>query len=375
MRPGFQTVGQITARRIGLRTVTQQRVGQPLLVHGARGSGKDAFVADLVATLLCEALDPQIGPCNACRSCRRARAGTHSDVVIASPESWRTARQGGESIVAVTRRWLLDTASTPVEGERRIAVIRDAERATEQSQNALLKALEEPSPRHVFILVADDVERLLPTIRSRCQQLRIGAVPRADLAGWLVERFSITDGQADALALMSRGRIGLAARLAERPALVAWQRGLQGELLTLVGRGRAERFGSAKDAIAEALKVLDEVPEVADLDGEPATASEERADARTPAARQRAAAIAVVDVWRGLARDLLVAAAGRPEVAVGTDVLPELPAMATLIGPAPIVRFIGRLEEIREGLVQNASARLALEVAMLEWPSLDPVAA
>lgn len=370
---GWLSIGQVTAKRIALRTVTGDRVGQPLLVHGAQGSGKDTFVADLVAVLLCEALDPTIGPCNACRSCSRARAGTHSDVVVASAESWRAARQGGESIVSVTRRWLLDTASTPVEGDRRIAIIRDAERATEQSQNALLKALEEPSPRHVFILVADDVERLLPTIRSRCQELRIGAVARSELARWLADRFSITDDQADALALMSRGRIGLAARLAQTPALVAWQRQLQGELLTLVERGRAERFGSAKDAIDAAVKLVEKEGVVPDFDGE--TATEERADARTPAARQRAAAIAVIDVWRWLARDLMVAAAGLPEAALGADVLPELPAMARRIGPEPIVRFIGRLEEIREGLVQNASARLALEVAMLEWPSLEPVAA
>ena len=66
-------------------------------------------------------------------------------------------------------------------------LIEGADRANEQAQNALLKALEEPSPRQMFVLVADEPGRLLPTIRSRAQLLRVGPVPKAELRDWLVE--------------------------------------------------------------------------------------------------------------------------------------------------------------------------------------------
>ena len=366
---GFLSVGQDVARALALRAARGDRLAAPLLVHGMPGSGKRAFVADLVALLVCAACDPDTGPCNRCVACRQARAGIHVDVVIASPDSWRTARSGGESIVAVARRWLLDIAGAPIRGERRVAVIEDADRCNEQIQNALLKVLEEPSERHQFVLVADDAQRLLPTIRSRSQSLRIGPVPRGQLARWLMERYLLPADQADALARLSGGRSGLAASFVDRTELLDWRRRLQIELLALLERGRAERFGSARDVIEEASRL--------GVDATlPVTAEEPPSDgpARTPAAVQRLGALAVADVWLALARDLLVSAGGHPTAALSADLLPDLPAAATRIGPAEIGRFILRLERIREGLLQNLSPRLAMEVAMLEWPSLPAAA-
>ena len=372
-REGFLTIGQPLARTIAIRSRTRARTGRPLLVHGPPGAGKGAFVADLLALLVCDEPDSVTGPCNRCRSCLRARAGTHSDIVVASPDTWRAARQGDESIVAVTRRWLLDVASAPVEGEVRIAVIEQADRCTEHSQNALLKALEEPSPRHQFVLVAERLDRLLPTIRSRCQPLRIGPVPRRELATWLAESRLLPDDQADALARLAGGHIGLADSFVRRADLVDWRRRLQTQLLVLLERGRADRFRSGRDAIDEAAQLLGAVADGAPLDD--AAVQEVAAAGRVPAARQRAAALAVTDVWMRLARDLLVHAAGRPSAAVTADLAPDFAAFAARLDPKRILRFVDRLEEIREGLVENASARLALEVAMLEWPTLEPAPA
>lgn len=368
---GFLSVGQDVARALAVRAARGDRLAAPLLVHGPPGSGKRAFLADLVALLVCAARDPDTGPCNRCVACRQARAGRHVDVVVASPDSWRSARSGGESIVAVARRWLLDIAGAPIGGERRVAVIEQADRCNEQIQNALLKVLEEPSARHQFVLVADDAHRLLPTIRSRSQSLRIRPVPRDELARWLMERYLLPADQADALARLSGGRSALAASFVDRTELLDWRRRLQTELLALLERGRAERFGSARDLIEEASRLgVDAALPTVTVDDPPSDGP-----ARTPAAVQRLGALAVADVWLALARDLLVSAGGHPAAALSADLLPDLTSAATRIGPAEIGRFIVRLERIREGLLQNLSPRLAMEVAMLDWPSLPAAAA
>jgi DNA polymerase III gamma/tau subunit len=358
---GFLSLGQATARTIAQRSAARGRLQRTLLVHGPAGSGKGAFVEDLLALLLCQAADGE-HPCNACPGCRGARARTHPDLVIGSPERWREDRSTGESIVSAARRWLADSAGAPIAGERRVILVEGVDRANEQTQNALLKALEEPTSRHMFVLVADEPTRVLPTIRSRSQALRIGSVPRLELAAWLVDRERLPVDQADALARIAGGMAGTAIGYARSPQLVDWRRRTQRELLGLMGGGPADRFSSVRDLLDEAAR----------LGSEPSAGSEVpvgEEGARPTGGAQREAALLIVEAWLGLARDLLVAAAGRPQIAAAAALDPGLPALAQQIGPAAIGDFIGLLERIRDGLRQNAAPRLALEVAMLAWPT------
>ena len=182
---GFQSLGQPQARAAALRAAQSGRLQRTLLVHGPAGAGKGAFTNDLLALLFCQADDPTLKPCNACRGCRDARARSHPDLVVGGPAQWREERATGESIVAAARRWLLASAGSPILADQRVILIEGADRANEQAQNALLKALEEPLPRQMFVLVANEPGRLLPTIRSRAQPLRVGPVPKAELRQWL----------------------------------------------------------------------------------------------------------------------------------------------------------------------------------------------
>ena len=358
---GFLSLGQATSRTIAQRSAARGRLQRTLLVHGPAGSGKGAFVDDLLALLLCASDDGE-RPCNACFGCRQARARTHPDLVIGSPERWREERSTGESIVAAARSWLADSAGAPVAGKRRVVLVEGVDRANEQTQNALLKALEEPTDRHMYVLVADEPTRVLPTIRSRSQALRIGSVPRAELIAWLVDRERLPVDQADALARIAGGMAGTAIGYARTPQLVDWRRRTQRELLELLGRGRADRFGSVRDLLDDAAK----------LGTEPSPASEVQVveeGARPTGGAQREAALLIVDAWLGLSRDLLVAAAGRPGIAASVALDSDLPAIAERIGQVATRDFIALLERIRDGLRQNAAPRLALEVAMLEWPT------
>jgi len=358
---GFLSLGQATSRAIVQRSAGSGRLQRTLLVHGPAGSGKGAFVDDLLATLFCEA---PLGerPCNECAGCRSARGRTHPDLVIGSPERWREERSTGESIVAAARSWLAVTAGAPIAGERRVVLIEGVDRANEQTQNALLKALEEPTSRHMFVLVADEPTRVLPTIRSRSQPLRVGAVPRAELVAWLVDRERLPADQADALALIAGGMAGTAIGYARNPHLVDWRRRTQRELLELLDRGRADRFGSVRDLLDEAGRLGTEP-----LPGGDAQVVED--GPRPTSGAQREAALLIVEAWLALARDLMVAAAGRPGIAATAALDPALPEIAARIGHAPLRDFIALLERIRDGLRQSAAPRLALEVAMLAWPS------
>ncbi len=363
VQPGFRSLGQATSRAIAERSAARGRLQRTLLVHGPAGSGKGAFVDDLLALLLCQETTGQ-RPCNACRGCREARARTHPDLVIGSPERWREGRSTGESIVSAARSWLAETAGAPIAGERRVVLVEGIDRANEQTQNALLKALEEPTSRHMFVLVADEPTRVLPTIRSRSQPLRIGAVPRAELVAWLVDRERLPIDQAEDLSRIAGGMAGTAIGYARSPTSVDWRRRTQRELLGLIERGRADRFSSVRDLLEEAARLGTQPP----ADGGDETGADGEA-ARPTSAAQREAALLIVEAWLGLARDLLVAAAGRPQIAASVTVLPDLASAALRIGQPAIRSFIVLLERIRDGLRLNAAPRLALEVAMLAWPS------
>lgn len=360
---GFLSLGQATSRTIAQRSAARGRLQRTLLVYGPAGSGKGAFVDDLLALLFCQASEGE-RPCNSCPGCRHARARTHPDLVVGSPDRWREERSTGESIVSAARSWLADSAGAPIAGERRVILVEGIDRANEQTQNALLKALEEPTDRHMFVLVADEPTRVLPTIRSRSQALRVGSVPRAELVDWLVDRERLPVDQADALARIAGGMAGTAIGYARAPQLVDWRRRTQRELLGLLGRLRADRFVSVRDLLDDAARLGTELS--------PASESLPAEEGRLTGGAQREAALLIVDAWLGLTRDLMVAAAGRPEIAASVALDPELPAVARRIGAEAIRNFIALLERIRDGLRQNAAPRLALEVAMLAWPAPAP---
>ena len=361
---GFRSLGQATARAIVVRAAAHDRLQRTLLVHGPAGAGKDGFVEDLIALLLCTAPDSTQRPCNVCRGCREARLRSHPDLVIGSPESWRDDRSGTGSIVATARRWLAESAGAPIAGERRVVLIEGVDRANEQIQNALLKALEEPTGRHVFVLVADEVSRVLPTIRSRAQALRMGAVPREELTSWLIDRHRIPADQADALARISEGHSGTAAEFVKNPALVTWRRKAEHELLDLLGRGPADRFASARDMLDEASRL--HAQPVAEAD-----ATQDEEGRRIATAFQRAGALRIVDAWISLARDLLVTNAGRPDLAPSATLELDVAGAADRIDTTRLPVFVGLLERTREGLLQNAAPQLALQVAMLSWPRVE----
>ena len=189
------------------------------LFAGPAGIGKHAFATALAKTLLCVARGDRFAACGQCAACREFDAGAHSDFAEVSKPPDR-AGIPIDLLVGPPERRMQEglchwTGLRPVHGERKVAVIDDADFLAEEGANALLKTLEEPPPGCVLILVAASAERLLPTIRSRCQSIRFAPLA-TDVVAELCLRLALVEDEAGAaeLARRSGGSLRTAATLA-----------------------------------------------------------------------------------------------------------------------------------------------------------------
>ena len=171
------------------------------LFTGPPGSGRSLAARAFAAALLCDRKG-----CGECPSCRQVAAGAHADLLLVRPD-------GLSYGVRQTRDLVLKAAASPVYGRWRIVLFEDADRCTEQAANALLKAIEEPAPRTVWLLCAPYADDLPTTIRSRCRHVTLVS-PRTSAVTEVLEREGIPAERARAAALVAQGHIGRARRLA-----------------------------------------------------------------------------------------------------------------------------------------------------------------
>jgi DNA polymerase III subunit delta' len=190
-----QVVAQLTSAVAGAMTHAWLFTGPP-------GSGRSVAARAFAAALLCEN-----GGCGHCPNCRQVRAGTHADLLLVRPE-------GLSYGVRQTRDLVLKAAGAPSGGRWLVVLFEDADRCTEQAANALLKAIEEPAPRTVWLLCAPSAEDLVTTIRSRCRVMTLRIPPSDAVAKVLTERDGIDPAAALAAARAAQGHIGRARRLA-----------------------------------------------------------------------------------------------------------------------------------------------------------------
>ena len=172
------------------------------LFTGPPGSGRSVAARAFAAALLCPS-----GGCGECPSCHQVFAGTHADLLLVRPE-------GLSYGVKQTRDLVLRAAGKPTGGRWQIVLFEDADRCTEQAANALLKAIEEPAPRTVWLLCAPSAEDLVPTIRSRCRMVTLVVPSSEAVAKVLTERDGIEPARALAAARAAQGHVGRARRLA-----------------------------------------------------------------------------------------------------------------------------------------------------------------
>ncbi|WP_435283840.1 DNA polymerase III subunit delta' [Streptomyces koelreuteriae] len=184
------------------------------LFTGPPGAGRNQAARAFAAALQCVSPDRALGGspgCGFCDGCHTALVGTHADVTT-------VAAVGSQILADDMRDTVRKSFTSPANGRWQIILVEDAERLNEKSANAVLKAVEEPAPRTVWLLCAPSIEDVLPTIRSRCRHLNLSTPSVDAVADMLVRREGVEPEAAAAAARATQGHVDRARRLATDPA-------------------------------------------------------------------------------------------------------------------------------------------------------------
>ncbi len=351
------------------RSVHERAVPHALLFHGPSGVGKTTTALETARALLCTGAEP---PCDGCRACRLSAKIAHPDLLVVVP----TEREDGETADDVTStllrvrkalddrlkaeakkggvydiragakatsigigavRWYVqaEIAKKPVESEKRVVVLSDADAMTLSAQNALLKTLEEPPSFAHLLLTTARPDALLDTVRSRCRTVHFGEIPRDVLARELTQRAGVDARNARLAAGLAGGSLPRALRLAKE---------------------------SVSDAREDAMALV----AAARTPNPSAAATVARAVAPSGEARDRDRLARLAQLALLYYEDVMLARAGAADEAFAhADLAREIRADATSLDGAALARRVRALEALQEDLARNLMPKLAVAHTIL----------
>jgi DNA polymerase-3 subunit delta' len=362
--------------------IADGRTGRPgLMTHswlftGPPGSGRSVAVRAFAAALQCER--PDLLGCGACAQCRTVAARSHPDVHAVVPEGLSIGVKEMREVVGLAAR-------LPSLGRWQVVLIEDADRLTEQASNALLKAVEEPPPRTVFLLCAPSLhpDDVAVTIRSRCRLVPL-RTPPADAVADVLGRDGLDAGTAAWAAAAGQGHVGRSRRLARdaeararRAAVLAIPASLTSLRACL---DAADHLVGAAEAEAAALSAELDAGETESLQvalgaggtGKGVAASvrgaagalrdlERRQKSRATRTQRDALDRALIDL-AAFYRDVLLRLAGSPVPPAHPDLADDVGAVAARLDPAGALQRLDAILACREAVLElNVKPRVAVE--------------
>ncbi|HSO68580.1 MAG TPA: DNA polymerase III subunit delta' [Arachnia sp.] len=341
------------------------------LFVGPPGSGRSNAAKAFAAALQC----PD-GGCGHCQECRTTLSGAHPDVTLLRTEQLSI---GVDEVRALVGR----SSMAPVKNRYQIVVVEDADRITERGADALLKGLEEPAPKTVWLLCAPSADDVIITIRSRCRGIKLVTPSDDAVAELLVARDAISPALAAHAARAAQGHVGRARVLARSESARIRRR----EILSLPGKlnsvtaclTAAENLVSSSAEEAAAVtgeldaKELTSLQEMLGLGGRGAKPRNAQAAVRELEDQQKArgkrlqrdALDRVLTELTGYYRDVLVRQTAPEVPLVNADLADEIEPVARRSTPEQTVRALDALLQARTALEGNVAPLLALEALLI----------
>jgi DNA polymerase III subunit delta' len=341
-------IGHEAAQAWLQRALQMDRLAHAYLITGPRSVGKRTFALEIAQAVNCLAADVADRPDHTCQQCRLILRGVHPDVRVVrrAPERRMIAMRASSSSGA-PREYSdnvefiqADAQLRPMMGRRKVYLILYAEELAEDAGNRLLKTLEEPPQFVLFLLTAIERGGLLPTIASRCQELRLRPAPRAQLAAALVDAGTEAE-RAMQLAALAGGRPGWAVAAAREPALFEQQHAYSQQLLEALRGSRVERLLRAR-ALSERWY------------GHPETVRE------------------TLRVWMSWWRDVVLVQLGLLSRIVHLEESEQaaLRLAASRVSHSAAREAAAAIQQTLADLDTNVNARLALDLLLLRLPAI-----
>lgn len=321
-------------------SLKNNRLPNAYLVCGPEHVGKMTLALDIARALNCN--QPN-APCGQCPTCHKISTGKHPDIMVFDLLSARMKEKDRdrenrvkEIGVEVVDDIIHFSSLPPYEGRYRVMIVDDAEQLSPEAANRLLKTLEEPEERVIYILLTVSEKLVLPTIASRCQKLELRPLPVGDVEKYLINR-GVPLERAHLLAHLSRGCLGWALNAAADEFVLEERKERLDTILSIITAGIGTRFEYAA--------------RLAGRFGD-----------------DHRAVMEELDFWTTWWRDILLVKSDARDHVTNIDYLPTLSELAAGYSLTQIRSFIGKLQDAVSQLKLNASPRLVLEVLMLHIP-------
>lgn len=352
--------GQERARRLLVEAA--RRPGGSYLFVGPSGAGKSEAAGAFAAAILCP------DACGVCSVCRGVLGGTHPDVQRFQPEGFTYP-------IELIREVVASAAQTPLEARLRVLIIEQADRIAERSQNALLKALEEPGRPLTWVLVADSLEPILPTVASRCQIIEFSALSEEALERLVQSRCGVVAEDAALLVRMARGDLSRALALAGEEHSRAL-RALALDAAATMGLGAAAvlAFGDRVRGISRAARDKAEQTQGAELHRIEELLGSGGAGMRRRIAERHKRSLRRIEsevflgflVWLALAlRDLAALCTGADSTVAAVDRVDDLRRAAATMPPGFWLEMIEATASGQRAIGENANPPLVVESVLL----------
>jgi DNA polymerase-3 subunit delta' len=301
------------------------------LITGPKDIGKQILAIRFIQAILCEQSDLRDRPCLKCITCQRVDRQEH-------PDLFPVGVSEGSSLIKVDQvRELMHRLSlSPYEATHKIGLILEIENASVNTQNALLKTLEEPPSPVILILTATSVDQVIETILSRCEEIKLNSVPIPVTQQGLESLHQVPKEKAELLAHISGGKPVKALKYFLDPSILEQRTSLLDEHHEILLGGSVERFAYAAKISSDPLMVQE-----------------------------------MLDTWYSIWHDILIKITESEATIQNMDRQEDIEKVVKNINPKTVKNTLASLKRAEELIRMNANLKLTVENLLLQLPSLN----